>query len=537
MSKKVVFLKTAMAVAVTTATFQAGAATLFPSGTTSGPMAMSATPRKVASASAALDTVNAGNVNFQTNTPSGIVVNQPSVIEVYFRLAGGATWNNADTSLYGAATSVGTGISPQMVTATDISTDQTTLRLRFNVTAASTSIGVGANFTLTIAAGAGIVSGTTTPLATPGTTVQVQSSFNVVPMQTATVPNASVALPSNIASEPTVSANYVQSALGANCTATASQDGRGAMGADPVNVNVLVTGVTNGKVLTAGGFVGAADTRTVNFGTVTCTNDATVVLADGVSAYTINGPSAHRLRLSATGSFAAVDPGVGAPASNIFLSENQDCSMPVAASTATLNMAKTTATFGAFQPTSGTPYHVCMVTDANVTAIPETTPVISGAVRRGTTTTAPIAASLAASNLYALLNNGSLIDVRYYIPNSVLAGPANVLRLVNTGTLNVAANGIRTQWLPADGSAATATCTLPSALAAGASLNIEALAIEAACPLPAGVTTAASTWPRLRVVAPATDLTAQYYVLVGNTFVNLSAAQQSGQKQTRVGSK
>ena len=72
-------------------------------------------------------------------------------------------------------------------------------------------------------------------------------------------------------------------------------------------------------------------------------------------------------------------------------------------------------------------------------------------------------------------------------------------------------------------------------LAAEGTFLYQTAEIEAVCPPPA--ITTANSWSRMRITAPTNDLSVQYFVLLNGVFVNVSAAQQSGQGITRTNTK
>jgi hypothetical protein len=112
MSKKVVFLKTALAAGVSIACSAAIAGTVSVNGGTPRVFAANTLATNTGAAGGA-DGIGLGNVVYTANTPSGIVINSGNYAVIYLRLSGTATWNTAYVAqLQGACGNVATSLPP-----------------------------------------------------------------------------------------------------------------------------------------------------------------------------------------------------------------------------------------------------------------------------------------------------------------------------------------------------------------------------------------------------------------------------------------
>lgn len=417
-------------------------------------------------------------VTYTFGTPGGIVINPAGVINVYFRLANGAQFTAVPT----VADISGSIVTVLLLTKTSValSTDKTTIVATFtNGTGANITIGVGGTAIWTPAA-TRAVSNVNTVLNTAGGTVGVTASTSVL----AASVNAAV-LPSDVDGPVAASvAASSASAISASVTAPTTETQKIDVSSVPVQTK-MTTGVATGS------------TTVVNLGSFTFTNATTPAMAlNGVTPFTVatNG-AATGVSAVATGVFGA------AAAGGLVLSSAANCGTPlVAGSVATLNVAKTVATWtGGTKQASAAPIYVCMTVDGT-TVIPSTQPSIIPTLAMTLATEAPVVG--ASGLLYNLGLNGASIDVRLYVPAAV-TGYSSYIRVINSGTgaapISVAVIDSTT--------GAVGSSSVLGTIAASGTTTFTAAQIEAAI----GVQSATAR-PRLRITAPTGNLQVQSFM-------------------------
>lgn len=415
------------------------------------------------------------------NTPGGIVINPTGVIYGYLRLTGG-TFN----SVASANITFGAGISGLAATAVATSTDSTTLRVTItNTTTVNQVIGVGGTMIWTPTVGA--VAGANSSLATAGGTITIQGSMS----STSSSPNTGTALPADLDNG---ASNTVSIAnAGAAITAAVAASNTFAI-KETQQVDLLAT-APGTRFTTPGAAASNTNSATaVNLGSVTFTDVASRVQADGATLYTIaTRGTANTTSGTVTGVFKA--------SSTSTLTTDVNCTTVIATGSAgVLNTALTTFTYTAATiPTTAVPFYVCLTVPANTVQIPLGTPTASFTFTKTTTTDA---ANTAAGNLYTLAYNGSQVDVRNYVP-AANTGWSTILRIVNTGTVTANVSGA---FITEAGVVGTSG-TIVSNLVSGGAATVTSSQIEAVL----GAQTAAAR-PRVRVSAPTNGMDVQTYV-------------------------
>lgn len=416
------------------------------------------------------------------NTPGGIVINPTGVIYGYLRLAGG-TFN----SVASANITFGAGISGLAATAVATSTDSTTLRVTItNTTTVNQVIGVGGTMIWTPTVGA--VAGANSSLATVGGTITIQGSMS----SSSSSPNTGTALPADLDN----GASNTVSIANAGAAITAAVVASSAFGVKETQQVDLLATAPGTRFTTPGTAASNANSVTVvNLGSVTFTDVASRVQADGATLYTIAARgTANTTSGTVTGVFKA--------SATSALTTDLACTTVIATGSAgVLNTALTTFTYtGATIPTTAVPFYVCLTVPANTVQIPLGTPTASFTFTKTTTTDA---ANTAAGNLYTLAYNGSQVDVRNYVPAGN-TGWSTILRIVNTGTVTANITGA---FIDETTGVVGTSGTIVSNLVSGGAATVTSSAIEAVLGAPA---TAAR--PRVRVSAPTNGMDVQTYV-------------------------
>jgi hypothetical protein len=430
------------------------------------------------------------------STVGGIVLNNNGVINIYYRLAGGAKFTAAiSTGDISGTVITGLGLTK---TSTALSTDGTTVVVTLtNSTGGNVTIGVGATVIWTPAATRS-VSSVNGILNTVGNTVTMTASASVLAaaVNSATLPSD---VDGGVAAAVTLGTakSAITGAIKASSAFAAPETQKIDVAATPTSQAKMTTGVNT------------ASTTIVNLGSLTFTNVAGVKQLDGATDYTIaSRTTATSLGGTVTGTFS------GTPTAK--LTTDLACTTAIAAgSAATLNTGLTTFTFSSgTQPTTATPNYVCLTVDGT-TVIPATTPTASFSLTPTTATDAPATAS---GSLYALATNGSTKDLRAYVPAGVTGGYTSYVRIINTGTsaapISVAVID------PTTGTPGTSNVVV-SSLASGAAVNLSSTQIEAVT----GAITS-TTRPRLRFTGPTSGLDVQsWFINPDGTITDLTGAQ------------
>lgn len=275
----------------------------------------------------------------------------------------------------------------------------------------------------------------------------------------------------------------------------------------------------------------AVNTNTINLGTMTATNGATV-LADGASAYTIasqvtaattltgtvTAPAGFFAPLGTTGQLWLQASGCTAAGGTGAASGSALAGSPSTVfTTAALAAAATSVSLvGTATPTTAIPYNICMGISKTIAASAGT-PTLAGTLVHATT--AVDSNETVAANLYSLGLNGSQRDVRSYIPASTV-GYTSFVRVINSGVIAAPVSG---QWIYENGTSGTAAVLIASHPAGGA-VTLNSVQIEAALGAPSVI---GNNRPRLRLTAPTTALEAQSFFLTNanGNFSDVSGAQ------------
>lgn len=431
-------------------------------------------------------------IAYTFNTPGGIVVNNGGSVYLFQRLTGGTF---AATPL-AAQYALSAGITGIVVASPTLSTDNTTVRIQLNNTSgANVTIGIGGSVTWTPIAGA--VSGVNTTLATVGGAVTMQASIGSV--AGSSVPNTGTATLADL-DNGLSAAQTIASSVSA-ITATVAASSSFATVAETQRVDLTATSPGSRFTTPAATLSNASNANVVNLGSITFTN-VTGTQADlsGNSDYTLaTKAAANSLGGTVTGTFKT--------GSTLQLSETRQCDLAVASGTTTLNTALTTFTSSGYvMPLTGVPYYVCLTVPSTTGAIPLGTPTASFTFTKVVSTDAT---TTAAGSLYTLANNGSIVDVRNWVPLAA-TGWSTVLRIINTGNVSAEISGA----VITESTGAVGTSVALATLAAGAATTVSASALETAL---GGATVFTSTArPRIRISGPTNGLEVQTYVFNPN---------------------
>ena len=447
------------------------------------------------STAAATLAIGAPSIVYTFNTTGGIVINPTGSVHVYFRVSNGKF-------VSAAAPTLSASIVALTVSAPVLSTDKSTVRVTLtNGTAGNVTIGIGGS--VTFAQGAIQIDNVNTVLNAAGGVVNMQASVG----STSSAPDAGTALPADLDNGLT---SVVAIATAAEAITSAVQ-ASSAFTTNPETQKIDLTATSPGSRLTTG----------VNSGNVTVANLGSFTFSDTTgNQFAVDGAADYALATRATAlSLSGTVTGSFKTGATAGLFTDTACTTALAAGSAgTLNAGLTTFTFsGETIPTAGAPTYVCLTVPATTGAIPETTPAASFTFTKATTTDA---ADSAAGTLFALKNNGAIVDVRSYIP-AVTVGYTSFVRVINTGAVTAAVTG---QWVYENGTTSTAAQLLAS-LPAGGSKTLTSTEIEAA--LGAPTASIGGNRPRLRLSAPTNTMQAQSFFLTNanGNFSDATGAQ------------
>jgi hypothetical protein len=306
--------------------------------------------------------------------------------------------------------------------------------------------------------------------------------------------------------ENTQTANVAQSAIPASCTSALNTSAAASSGALIDAIQAVAANAPNVDLQNPDA-TAAPNTAGVDFGRIACTATANVKEADGTTAYSFAG---HTITAAFTGSW----PTANVPATAPEVRLNIGAAAPCAAGTV---LTATTAGSVFSLPATAVgaiadQYRLCVgyhVAGAGLTTgtIAETTPTwVANIVR----TAGGANAGTGSGALYALRPNGAQVEMMYAVPGSAAE---SFLRIINTGTIAVAANRITGQYIYADGTT-SASCNLnAAAVPAGGSISIlqSATSNLQSAPFNCALDTT-KPFPRLRITAPTNDMTVQYFV-------------------------
>lgn len=280
-----------------------------------------------------------------------------------------------------------------------------------------------------------------------------------------------------------------------------------------------VSATPTGALFTVGSN-GVASNR-VNLGALLFSQTAGIQ-DDGTGAdYTLAKATATGLSAVITGDFSLAE--TAAASAGVFLATDLACTAQIAAPAAgavTINAGKTTATItGGTLPTNNVPMFVCMsIKSTNTTVIPASAYTATASLAKTVNTELPN--TVASSPLLTTSLNGQVVDVRSYIPASVV-GYTSFVRVINGGSVAAPITGV---WLYENGTLGTSG-TLISSLPAGGSITLTAAQIEATTVgAPAVV---GSNRPRLRISGATNAMNVQSFFLTNSNgnFSDVTGAQ------------
>lgn len=420
------------------------------------------------------------------NTPGGIVVNSTGSVYLSFRLSAGT---------FAAAPAAGEftlSAGVVLVAQTPIlSGDSTTVVIPLkNTTASNQTIGIGGTVTWD---GTTTIKGLASTLAVAGGTATVQGATG---SNGATAPNTGTAL---VADLDNGLSNSLAFAVGTQAITTAVASSSTFAVSETQKVDLTAT--SPGSRFTAPGITlsNANSTTLVNLGSVTFTEiTGNQWIQTGAADYTIaTRGTANTLGGTVTGSFKT--------GATLDLYTDLACTTLLGTGATTLNAGLTTFTSTGYPlPATTVASYLCMTAPATTGSIPLGTPTATFTFTKTTTTDS---ATTASGSLYTLANNGSIVDVRNYVPAAV-TGWNTIIRVINTGT--VAADISAALIDETTGTVGTGTVVI-TAMPSGAATTINAATLEGmigAVP--------ADARPRIRISGPTNGLDVQTYVFNPN---------------------
>lgn len=464
---------------------------------------------------AATDDIVPAVITYSSGTAGGIVMSAGGVLYYTVRLAGG-TFKAAPlgTALTGTALNAGAVGNGVVSTPAVLSTDKTTATWTITYTAAGT-LGVGATFIYTPAglAAATSITGVKTALGTVGGKVTATASLSavtpvVVAPSTTTAPNTGTSQASDL-DGPIGTADMAVSVQG---IATAVSNLPGYTG------RIDLTASTPGSDFA---LLASPGTPVVaKLGSVTFTNRATAGNSyDGTTLVNVNAAK------TATSTTIVVTPGSGQafPVGSVLSvsSTGDQCVTRVGANsafTAATSTAASTLTVPAANVVTATAIEICLTKPSTGNVAAPITPSITAALN-AVAIDAKAGSTTATGTGYALILNGSQIDVKTYFPKAMITlGYTSHVRVVNTGTVSAAISGA---FIGADGVAGSPG-TLATAVAPGGSVMLSSAQVETVL----GARADRLERPRLRISAPTNSMQVQYYIVNPSGSITEVSAQQ-----------
>ena len=467
---------------------------------------------------AATVAITPATISYAISNAGGVTVANGQTITLYLRLSSPSVFSTAP--LVGQFSSLAIGINAALVAPSSVSWTAGATAGTVSVTytaAASNNLPVNTAIIYTPIAGA--VTATSSTLATAGGSVTVIGSLDGgVPS------NASTTLP---ASQDPVGPAAVIAVSAAAITATASSSGAfpfrtlGVVETKRIDLGAAPSGATFAPAAT-----NTALATLIDLGGYAFTNNPTVTPTT-LAGTNYALPAANSAAVAPFASTAVtVTPVTGTfpIGSTLTLASYVACTTFISAASAafttlTAGTAVVLQTTGTdLVPGSGVPGFVCLTVPGTVAGVitPLTT-TVSAVLSKSTATDGTNATG--AVPLYALGYNGSLRDVRSYIPASSI-GYTSFVRVINTGSLTANVTG---QWLYENGTPGTAAVLIASHPAGGV-ITLTSAQIEAALGAPAVI---GNNRPRLRLTAPTTGLEAQSFFLTNanGNFSDVTGAQ------------
>jgi len=401
-------------------------------------------------------------VSYSISSPGGVTVAATQTTTLYLRLSGtnvfavaplAAQFTGAFNTSFGAPT----------VTWAAGATAGTVAVTYTNGTGVAVNLPVNSAVIYTPAAGA--VTATTSTLATAGGTITVTGSLSGLPAN-----NAATTLPSDQdpISSPATIANSATAVTGAITAASSF--------ATPETAKINLAAVPSGALFTT---PVNGTTTLLNLGSVTWTNNPTIIPTTlaGVN-YALPGAAAVAGAIFA-GNSVTVTPSTGAAfpvGATLSLNTGIGCATATISNVVTWAAASTTAVLTAIAadatPGTAIPSYVCLTVPGTL-VIAANAPTATASLTKTVATDA--ADAVASTALYALADNGSVVNLRTYIPAQA-SGYTSYVRVINTGTISAPISVAVIN--PTTGVAGTPV-TLISSLAAGASQTLSSAAVEA----------------------------------------------------------
>lgn len=452
---------------------------------------------------AATTAVVPGTISYSFSSATN--VNPGAIIYFVVRLAG-AKFNaapaNTTLTFAGYVPAAGASSTTSAGYVGTLSSDSTTLQVALTNGTATANLGLGA-FTYTPGAGDIVgVGGLATAASTITATVAVTTaSTSAAGMDSSNTMVTTVDSPTPTATMAT-SANAITGVVSSLPTYTNKID----LTATPVasDYSLRAVGVNDGMALGSVTFTTSTGKKNLG-GAVDYTLESDSGTATSTATITVTPGSGQAFPVGSVVSYDVVSSGC--------IAGNQQGAL-AAITTATASTAKT-LTVTAANVTTAIPIYVCMTKpSASNTAAPITV-TISGSTVPGTGVTN--AAVTASGSGYAVVYNGSQIDIRNYVPVAV-TGYTNYLRVINTGSISAAVTAAVIDEVT--GVVGTAG-TLITTLAAGAAKTLSPTEVEAAIG-----TQPASARPRIRITAPTNGMNVQNFLFTPNgSFTEAGNAQ------------
>lgn len=476
---------------------------------------------------AATVTLTPAAVSYSISSAGGVTVTSGQTITLYLRLSGTHTFTAAPAAASFSKLAIGASGAPVTPTVT-LGTDANANTVAVTYTAAA-STNLPANTAIVWTPAGGAITAVSAELATAGGNITISGSLdgNAVNTAAATLPSSQdpVAAPVTIATSAQAITGAVQSS-GEFTARAAALPATIAIVREGKQIDLgAATGVATAFATPAGFVSNTGGVLTVNLGSYTFTNNASVVPTT-LSGAPYQLPAASTALAAPAGLFGNTtvtitpDTGKTFPIGATFaLFRDANCttgngtaSGAVTALTASAPVNLTAAnTYN-----TGLPSYVCMTVPGTLAgAISPITPTIAVSLAKTTGTDA--ANTIAATPGYALVNNGRQIDVTNYVPAAV-EGWTQYLRVVNTGALTA---DVSAAVIDESTGLAGPSSVVISGLKAGATVNLTSADVEAKVGA-----LAAGARPRIRITAPTTGMNVMNMLFTPNgSFTNNSAQQ------------
>jgi len=449
-------------------------------------------------------------ISYAISNPGGVTVATGQTITLYFRLSGANTFVTANVALADfSSLPVGIGAPTAVVVGT--APNANTLALTYTATA---NVNLPINTAIVYTPQASSVLVTSSALAAAGGTVTVTGSLSGLAVNTAatTLPadQDPISSPATIANSATAITGVITSAA--------------AFATTPETTKINLAASPSGSSFTLP--VANGNATLLNLGSYTFTNNPVIIPT------TLAGAN-YALPVAAG---VAVAPFAG---NSVTVTPNAGASFPVGATLfAASNLACTTATSGVITwaaastsavlpalaanatPGTGLPTYICLTVPGTL-AITPVTPSATATLTKSVATDA--ADTIAATSLYPLAYNGSVVDVRSYIPVAA-SGYQSFIRVINAGPISAPISVAVIDGVTGVVGTSAALGVVP---ALGAT-TFTSTQIEAATgALPALNSVGGANRPRLRFTGAANNLQVQSFILTNanGNFSDTTGAQ------------